>query len=86
MKHIKKYINENKERFINELIDLLKIPSISADPTYANDVLSCADAVAKYMKDAGADNIEICKTDGYPIVYGELILIIDSSRLWIRFS
>ena len=40
MEHIKQYINENKERFINELIELLKIPSISADPNYKKDVLS----------------------------------------------
>ena len=74
MEHINNYINENKDRFINELIDLLKIPSISADPAYKVDVLNCADAVAKAMKDAGADNIEICKTEGYPIVYGEKII------------
>ena len=74
MEHIKNYINENKDRFINELIELLKIPSISADPAYKDDVLNCADAVAKAMKDAGADNVEICKTVGYPIVYGEKII------------
>ena len=74
MKYISNYINENKERFINELIELLKIPSISADPAYKKDVLDCAAAVAKSMKDAGADNIEICQTEGYPIVYGEKII------------
>ena len=74
MEHIKNYINENKDRFISELIELLKIPSISADPAYKDDVLNCADAVAKAMKDAGADNVEICKTVGYPIVYGEKII------------
>jgi acetylornithine deacetylase/succinyl-diaminopimelate desuccinylase-like protein len=74
MKHIKNYINDNKDRFINELIELLKIPSISADPAYKEDVLNCADAVAKAMENAGADNVEICKTVGYPIVYGEKII------------
>ena len=74
MEHIKNYINENKDRFINELIELLKIPSISADPEYKKDVLDCADAVAKALEDAGADNIEICETKGYPIVYGEKII------------
>jgi acetylornithine deacetylase/succinyl-diaminopimelate desuccinylase-like protein len=74
MEHINKYINDNKDRFINELIDLLKIPSISADPAYKQDVLDCADAVAIAMKGAGADNIEICETKGYPIVYGEKII------------
>jgi acetylornithine deacetylase/succinyl-diaminopimelate desuccinylase-like protein len=74
MEHINNYINENKDRFISELIDLLKIPSISADPTYKKDVLKCADAVANSMKEAGAENIEICKTSGYPIVYAEKII------------
>lgn len=74
MEHINNYINEHKDRFINELIELLKIPSISADPAYKADVLNCAEAVAKAMKDAGADNIEICETAGYPIVYCEKII------------
>ena len=74
MEHINNYINENKDRFINELMDLLKIPSVSADPAYKGDVLNCADAVAKAMENAGADNIEICETEGYPIVYAEKII------------
>ena len=74
MEYINTYINKNKDRFINELIELLKIPSISADPTYKMDVFNCAEVVAKRMKDAGADNIEICKTAGYPIVYAEKII------------
>ena len=74
MEHIKEYINKNKERFINELIELLKIPSISADPNYKKDVLNCAEAVAKAMENAGAENIEICKTAGYPIVYADKII------------
>ena len=74
MEHIKKYISANKDRLINELLELLKIPSISADPSYKADVLHCADAVAKFMKNAEAENIEICKTPGYPIVYGDKII------------
>ena len=74
MEHIKKYIENNKERFISELIELLKIPSISANPNYKKDVLDCAEAVAKAMKNAGAENIEICKTVGYPIVYADKIV------------
>ncbi len=77
MKHIKEYINDNKDRFINELLELLRIPSISADPAFKKDVLNCADAVAKYMKNAGAENIEICETAGYPIVYGDKIIDIN---------
>lgn len=74
MEHINNYITKHKDRFINELIELLKIPSISADPAYKADVLNCSEAVAKAMEDAGADNIEICETAGYPIVYGEKII------------
>lgn len=74
MEHIKKYIKENKSRFINELVELLKIPSISADPAYKKDVLNCAKEVAKSMKNAGAENVEICETSGYPIVYGDKII------------
>lgn len=69
-----KYIEENKPRFVEELISLLKIASVSADPAYKNEVLKCADEVAKFLKDAGADNVEVCQTAGYPIVYGEKFL------------
>ena len=74
MNYIKDYIEENKNRFIDELIELLKIPSISADPVYKKDVLDCAQAVAESLEDAGADNIAVCPTPGYPIVYGEKII------------
>ena len=74
MKYIKDYIENNRDRFIDELMRLLKIPSISADPSYSNDVIACANLVADSLKLAGADNIEICKTPGYPIVYAEKII------------
>ena len=74
MEHIKEYIKENKKRFIDELIGLLKIPSISADPNYKHHVLDCAETVAKEMQKAGAENIEICETPGYPIVYADKII------------
>ena len=74
MSDIKKYIKENKQRFLDELIELLKIPSISADSAYKNDVLKTADFIADSLKTAGCDVVEICKTDGYPIVYGEKII------------
>ena len=82
MEHINNYINKHKDRFINELIELLKIPSISADPAYKKDVLNCTDAVAKAMTDAGADNIEICETEGYPVVYGEKIITQAYQLFW----
>ncbi|WP_069661204.1 dipeptidase [Arcticibacter eurypsychrophilus] len=78
MQNIKQYVEENKQRFLNELVELLKFPSISADPQYKNDVLKTAEFVAEKLKDAGADHVEVCPTAGYPIVYGEKI--IDSSK------
>ncbi|MFH6767789.1 dipeptidase [Gaetbulibacter aquiaggeris] len=74
MKNIKSYLQEHQERFLNELVELLKIPSISADSAYKNDVLKTAEAVKISLEKAGCDHVEICKTEGYPIVYGEKII------------
>ncbi|AUP80164.1 dipeptidase [Flavivirga eckloniae] len=74
MNNIQSYIKENKDRFLNELIELLKVPSISADSAYRNDVLKTAEAIKNSLEKAGCDAVEICKTDGYPIVYGEKII------------
>ena len=74
MKSAKSYILENKQRFIDELIELLKIPSISADSTYKTAVIRTADLVKSSLKKAGCDQVEICETPGYPIVYGEKII------------
>lgn len=74
MKSAKPYIEKNKERFLDELIELLKIPSISADSAYKKDVLKTAEAVKKQLEKAGCDLVEICETPGYPIVYGEKII------------
>ena len=74
MSSIKNYIETNKERLINELIELLKIPSISADSAYKQDILKTADAVKLALKKAGCDLVEICETPGNPIVYGEKII------------
>ena len=74
MSDTQNYIQENKERFLEELKDLLRIASISADPAYKNEVLNCAEAVAKHLKNAGAENVEICETKGYPVVFGEKLI------------
>jgi acetylornithine deacetylase/succinyl-diaminopimelate desuccinylase-like protein len=74
MNAIQNYISEHKNRFISELIELLKIPSVSADTAYTQDVLDTAEAVEKALLAAGCDAVEICETDGYPIVYGEKII------------
>ncbi|SEL60319.1 Acetylornithine deacetylase/Succinyl-diaminopimelate desuccinylase [Aquimarina amphilecti] len=74
MQNTKSYVQEHKERFINELLELLKIPSISADSAYKNDVIRTADEIKKSLENAGCDLVEICETPGYPIVYGEKII------------
>ena len=74
MKSAKPYIEKNKKRFIDELIELLKIPSISADSKYKSDIIKTAEAVKDQLKKAGCDTVEICETPGYPIVYGEKII------------
>lgn len=74
MNNIQQYVNDHKDRFLNELIELLKIPSVSADSAYKNDVLKTANAVKESLVKAGCDQVEICETDGYPIVYAEKII------------
>lgn len=74
MNNIKDYVNSNKDRFISELIELLKIPSVSADSAYSQDVINTAEAVKLSLEKAGCDIVELCETPGYPIVYGEKII------------
>lgn len=74
MQAIDSYIKTNEKRFLDELLDLLRIPSVSADPKYKADVARCADAVKKRMEEAGMEKVEICPTKGHPIVYGEKII------------
>ena len=65
------FIQQNRDRFLNELFDLLRIPSVSADPAFAGDVRKCAEAVAESLRQAGATGVELIETEGYPVVYGE---------------
>lgn len=74
MTKVRQYIEQNEERFLNELFDLLRLPSVSADPAYSADVLKTAEMVRHRLEEAGVDRTEICPTDGYPIVYGEKII------------
>src|SRR6056300_334651 len=67
----KSYIQAHKERLLNELFELLKIASISADPAYDREVTKGAQAVHDFLKAAGIDHTKIYETEGYPIVYGE---------------
>jgi acetylornithine deacetylase/succinyl-diaminopimelate desuccinylase-like protein len=75
---IQKYIQTNQDRFLSELFDLLRIPSVSADSKYKPDVRKAAEYVIQRLKDAGADKVELCETKGHPIVYGEKM--IDASK------
>jgi acetylornithine deacetylase/succinyl-diaminopimelate desuccinylase-like protein len=68
------YLEKNKDRFLQELFDLLRIPSVSADPKFKQDVVAAAQFVKEAMEKAGADTVEICETAGYPIVYGEKMI------------
>ena len=74
MQTIQEYIASNKDRFVNELIELLKIPSVSADSAFAKETKQTAAAVAQSLTDAGCDVVELCETPGYPIVYGHKII------------
>ncbi len=74
MSAIDAYIETHKDRFLSELLDLLRIPSVSADPKYKGDVARCAEAVKQRLIEAGADKVEVCQTAGHPIVYGEKII------------
>ena len=69
----KDYQTEHKDRFLNELLELLRIPSISARSEHKADMTKCAEAVKERMLQAGADKVEIFATAGYPVVYGEKI-------------
>ncbi len=71
---INAYIEKNKDRFLNELFELLRIPSVSADAAYKNDVIKTAAVIKGNLIAAGAEKVEICETAGYPIVYGEKII------------
>ncbi len=78
MDQLKKYHKANKDRYLNELLDFLRIPSVSADPAYAKDVKKTAKFVADKLKAAGAKKVKIHPTSGHPIVYGEKM--VDKSK------
>ena len=69
----KEYQATHKDRFLNELLSLLRIPSVSAKSEHREDMKKCAEAVRQALIDAGADKAEIYSTDGHPVVFGEKI-------------
>ena len=74
MKKVQNYITENKERFLEELFDLLRIPSISAQSEHKPDMVKCAEWLAAALVKSGADRAEVMPTDGNPVVYAEKII------------
>jgi acetylornithine deacetylase/succinyl-diaminopimelate desuccinylase-like protein len=74
MNYIKDYIEKNKQRFLDELFELIRIPSISSQTEHKPDMLKAAECWKKFIIDAGADKAEIFETKGNPVVYGEKII------------
>ena len=68
---MKKYIEENKERFFDELFSLLRIPSVSAKAEHKADMYRCAERLACLLTEAGADEAAVYETDGHPVVFGQ---------------
>lgn len=68
------YQEKNKERFLHEMMELLRIPSVSAKSEHTHDMINCAESVRDFLIAAGADKAEIMKTEGFPVVYGEKII------------
>jgi acetylornithine deacetylase/succinyl-diaminopimelate desuccinylase-like protein len=74
MKEWKEYQETNKERFLNELLELLRVPSVSAKTEHAEDMKKCAEKVKQSLLEAGADTAEVIQTSGHPVVYAEKII------------
>ena len=74
MKNCTDYMTENRERFVSELIELLRIPSVSADSRHLPDMQTAADFIKNKLLEAGADKAEVLKTAGHPVVFAEKII------------
>src|ERR1700745_1206532 len=74
----KDYLEKNKDRFLNEMLDLLRIPSVSAKSEHKADMQKCAELVKQRLLDSGCDKAEVMQTAGHPVIYGEKI--IDTSK------
>ncbi len=68
---MKEYIEQNRDRFLEELFTLLRIPSVSAKPEHAQDMYLCAETLADLLLEAGADEAGVCDTAGHPVVFGQ---------------
>ena len=71
---MRNYYQANKERFLNELFDLLRIPSVSSEPEHKEDMYRCARRLTELLREAGAERAEVFDTTGHPVVYAEKII------------
>ena len=71
---IKKYIEENEGRFLEELASLIEIPSISAKAEHKGDIAACAERWKQLLLEAGVDKAEVMPSNGNPLVYAEKIV------------
>ena len=74
MKELQGYIEKNKERFLEELFELIRIPSISSEAEHKPDMYKCAEKWCDILLKAGADKAEVFETEGNPVAYGEKIV------------
>jgi len=74
MEHVKKYIEENKDRFLDELFGLIRIPSISSESARKDDMMAAAEYWKESIIKAGADKAEVMPSEGNPVVYGEKMI------------
>ena len=70
----KEYQDKNQNRFLDEMLELLRVPSVSAKSEHKADMQRCAELVQKRMLDSGADKAEVMPTAGHPVVYAEKII------------
>lgn len=70
----KEYLEQHQQRFLDEMLELLRIPSVSAKSEHTADMRKCADLVRQRLLDSGADKAEVLETAGHPVVYGEKII------------
>lgn len=74
MKQTQEYIRKNKEKFLNELFDIIRISSISAETSHKDDMIKCAEAIKESLLLSGADSAEVMPTNGNPVVYAQKII------------
>jgi acetylornithine deacetylase/succinyl-diaminopimelate desuccinylase-like protein len=74
MEKTQQFISQHKDKFVVELFSLLRIPSVSADPAFQQEVAACATHLAAHFNDIGLDGVEVIPTSGHPIVYAEKII------------